>query len=130
MNYGTFRTDPYSLERVEVIKGPVSVLYGAGTPAGIINKVSKLPTEEKIREVELLYGTQDRAQAAFDFSGPVQEGSNDFLYRVVGLDGTAKPISTSPTTAISFSLRLLGLRMPPRRLRSMGWCRLTRPTPT
>ncbi|CAN7289599.1 TonB-dependent siderophore receptor [Mesorhizobium amorphae] len=85
MNYGTFRTDPYSLERVEVIKGPVSVLYGAGTPAGIINKVSKLPTEEKIREVELLYGTQDRAQAAFDFSGPVQEGSNDFLYRVVGL---------------------------------------------
>ncbi|RJT41075.1 TonB-dependent siderophore receptor [Mesorhizobium waimense] len=85
MNYGTFRTDPYSLERVEVIKGPVSVLYGAGTPAGIINKVSKLPTEEKIREVELLYGTQDRAQAAFDASGPVQEGSNDFLYRVVGL---------------------------------------------
>lgn len=85
MNYGTFRTDPYSLERVEVIKGPVSVLYGAGTPAGIINKVSKLPTEEKIREVELLYGTQDRAQAAFDFSGPVQEGSNDLLYRVVGL---------------------------------------------
>ncbi|NGN41598.1 TonB-dependent siderophore receptor [Mesorhizobium sp. CGMCC 1.15528] len=85
MNYGTFRTDPYSLERVEIIKGPVSVLYGAGTPAGIINKVSKLPTEEKIREVELLYGTQNRAQAAFDFSGPVTEGSDEFLYRVVGL---------------------------------------------
>jgi iron complex outermembrane receptor protein len=85
MNYGTFRTDPYSLERVEIIKGPVSVLYGAGTPAGIINKVSKLPTEEKIREIELLYGTQNRAQAAFDFSGPVTEGSDEFLYRVVGL---------------------------------------------
>ncbi|MEI5676900.1 MULTISPECIES: TonB-dependent siderophore receptor [unclassified Mesorhizobium] len=85
MNYGTFRTDPYSLERVEIIKGPVSVLYGAGTPAGIINKVSKLPTEEKIREVELLYGTQNRAQAAFDFSGPITEGSDEFLYRVVGL---------------------------------------------
>jgi iron complex outermembrane recepter protein len=85
INYGTFRTDPYSLERVEVIKGPVSVLYGAGTPAGIVNKVPKLPTEDRIREVELLYGTTDRAQAAFDFGGPVTEGSDDFLYRIVGL---------------------------------------------
>jgi iron complex outermembrane receptor protein len=85
INYGMFRTDPYSLERVEVIKGPVSVLYGAGTPAGIVNKVPKLPTEDKIREVELLYGTKDRAQAAFDFGGPVTEGSDEFLYRIVGL---------------------------------------------
>lgn len=85
INYGTFRTDPYSLERVEVIKGPVSVLYGAGTPAGIVNKVPKLPTEDSIREIELLYGTKDRAQAAFDFGGPVTEGSDDFLYRIVGL---------------------------------------------
>lgn len=85
INYGTFRTDPYSLERVEVIKGPVSVLYGAGTPAGIVNKVPKLPTEDRIREVQLLYGTKDRAQAAFDFGGPVREGSDEFLYRIVGL---------------------------------------------
>jgi iron complex outermembrane receptor protein len=85
INYGTFRTDPYSLERVEVIKGPVSVLYGAGTPAGIVNKVPKLPTEDRIREVELLYGTKDRAQAAFDFGGPVTEGSDNLLYRIVGL---------------------------------------------
>ncbi|BAV49502.1 outer membrane siderophore receptor precursor [Mesorhizobium loti] len=85
INYGTFRTDPYSLERVEVIKGPVSVLYGAGTPAGIVNKVPKLPTEDRIREVQLLYGTKDRAQAAFDFGGPVTEGSDEFLYRIVGL---------------------------------------------
>lgn len=85
INYGTFRTDPYSLERLEVIKGPVSVLYGAGTPAGIVNKVPKLPTEDRIREIELLYGTKDRAQAAFDFGGPVTEGSDDLLYRIVGL---------------------------------------------
>ncbi|QKD00417.1 TonB-dependent siderophore receptor [Mesorhizobium loti] len=85
INYGTFRTDPYSLERVEVIKGPVSVLYGAGTPAGIVNKVPKLPTEDRIREVELLYGTKDRSQAAFDFGGPVTQGSDEFLYRIVGL---------------------------------------------
>ena len=62
MNYGMFRTDPYALDRVEVIKGPVSVLYGAGSPGGIVNKISKLPTDETIREVGVLYGTSDRAQ--------------------------------------------------------------------
>ncbi|WP_027992398.1 TonB-dependent siderophore receptor [Sinorhizobium meliloti] len=85
MNYGTFRTEPYTLERVEVIKGPMSVLYGAGSPAGIINKISKMPTEEPIREVGALYGTEDRAQAMFDFGGPVSEGNDQFFYRLVGL---------------------------------------------
>ncbi|OAP36424.1 ligand-gated channel [Sinorhizobium glycinis] len=85
INYGTFRTEPYTLERVEVIKGPVSVLYGAGSPAGIVNKISKLPTEETIREVGVLYGTEDRLQGMFDFGGPVSEENDEFYYRLVGL---------------------------------------------
>ena len=85
INYGTFRTEPYTLERVEVIKGPVSVLYGAGSPAGIVNKISKLPTEEPIREVGVLYGTEDRLQGMFDFGGPVSEENDEFSYRLVGL---------------------------------------------
>ncbi|MGK9286677.1 TonB-dependent siderophore receptor [Sinorhizobium meliloti] len=85
INYGTFRTEPYTLERVEVIKGPVSVLYGAGSPAGIINKISKLPTEETIREVGVAYGTENRLQGMFDFGGPVSEENDQFFYRLVGL---------------------------------------------
>ncbi|WP_105384949.1 TonB-dependent siderophore receptor [Neorhizobium alkalisoli] len=85
LNYGTFRTDPYQLQRVEVIKGPVSVLYGSGSPGGLINKISKLPTDEPIREVGILYGTENRAQAMFDFGGPISEESDEFLYRIVGL---------------------------------------------
>ncbi|MGO6691962.1 TonB-dependent siderophore receptor [Rhizobium johnstonii] len=85
INYGMFRTDPYQLQRVEVIKGPVSVLYGAGSPGGLVNKISKLPTEEPIREVGITYGTEDRLQGMFDFGGPISEGNDDFLYRIVGL---------------------------------------------
>ncbi|NRP89777.1 Ferrichrome-iron receptor [Ensifer adhaerens] len=85
MNYGMFRTDPYALDRVEVIKGPVSVLYGAGSPGGIVNKISKLPTEETIREVGVVYGTSDRAQTMFDFGGPVTQDDDTMLYRIVGL---------------------------------------------
>ncbi|MBX5068202.1 TonB-dependent siderophore receptor [Rhizobium lentis] len=85
INYGTFRTDPYQLQRVEVIKGPVSVLYGSGSPGGLVNKISKLPTEEPIREVGITYGTKDRVQGMFDFGGPISEDNDDFLYRIVGL---------------------------------------------
>ncbi|MDC7745683.1 TonB-dependent siderophore receptor [Rhizobium binxianense] len=85
MNYGMFRTDPYQLQRVEVIKGPVSVLYGSGSPGGLVNKISKLPTEAPIREVGMTYGTKDRVQGMFDFGGPISEGNDDFLYRIVGL---------------------------------------------
>lgn len=84
LNYGMFRTDPYSLERVEIVKGPVSVLYGAGTPAGIVNKVSKVARGERIREVEALYGTKTRKQVAFDLGDTLGEGS-DLSYRIVGL---------------------------------------------
>ncbi|NKM33977.1 TonB-dependent siderophore receptor [Rhizobium laguerreae] len=85
INYGTFRTEPYQLQRVEVIKGPVSVLYGSGSPGGLVNKISKLPTEEPIREVGTSYGTEDRVQGMFDFGGPISEDNEDFLYRIVGV---------------------------------------------
>ncbi|NNU48666.1 TonB-dependent siderophore receptor [Rhizobium sp. WYCCWR 11279] len=85
INYGMFRTEPYQLQRVEVIKGPVSVLYGSGSPGGLVNKISKLPTEEPIREVGINYGTEDRVQGMFDFGGPISEDNEDFLYRIVGV---------------------------------------------
>ncbi|MCH4547634.1 TonB-dependent siderophore receptor [Rhizobium changzhiense] len=85
INYGMFRTEPYQLQRVEVIKGPVSVLYGSGSPGGLVNKISKLPTEEPIREVGISYGTEDRVQGMFDFGGPISEDNEDFLYRIVGV---------------------------------------------
>ncbi|MGI2035458.1 TonB-dependent siderophore receptor [Rhizobium panacihumi] len=84
LNYGMLRTDPYALERVEVVKGPVSVLYGAGTPAGIINKVSKFANGERSREIGTSYSTEDRRQAAFDIGDRISEDS-DFSYRLVGL---------------------------------------------
>ncbi|MCV9966136.1 TonB-dependent siderophore receptor [Pararhizobium sp. BT-229] len=82
MNYGTFTTELYTLDRIEILKGPVSVMYGGASAAGIVNRISKMPLEETHREVELQYGTIGRAQAAFDFGGPAGDG---MFYRVVGL---------------------------------------------
>ncbi len=76
--------DPYLLERVELLRGPSSVLYGAINPGGVINLWSKRPTAEPLREVELQYGTFDRKQAGFDFSGPITE-DRSLLYRLTGV---------------------------------------------
>ncbi|QRM46463.1 TonB-dependent siderophore receptor (plasmid) [Rhizobium sp. BG4] len=78
----------YGLERLEVLRGPASVLYGQGNPGGLINMVSKRPQFEPIREIGLQIGTYDYYGAFFDVGGPVSDGS-DFAYRLTGLVKTA-----------------------------------------
>ncbi len=80
--------DPWMLERVEVLKGPASGLYGSGSPGGIINMVGKQPTAVPIREVEIQGGSFGRVQGAFDLGGPI-DAQKEFLYRVTGVVGRA-----------------------------------------
>ncbi|MND53217.1 Ferrichrome-iron receptor precursor [compost metagenome] len=81
---GSPQIDPYLLERVEVLKGPSSVMYGQNYPGGIVNMVSKRPTETPLREIVAGTGSNGRAYTAFDFSGPVA-GSDQFFYRLTGV---------------------------------------------
>ncbi|EPL03276.1 TonB-dependent siderophore receptor [Pseudomonas sp. CF161] len=81
---GALQIDPYTLERIEVLKGPSSVLYGQNQPGGLINMVSKRPTSEQRNQVKLGVGSYHRVNGAFDFSGPLDE-QQQFSYRLVGL---------------------------------------------
>lgn len=83
-SFGMLQIEPYGLERIEVLKGPSSVLYGQNNPGGLINMVSKLPTATPQREIALQTGSYGRAQAAMDLSGPVDEGGV-WSYRLVAL---------------------------------------------
>lgn len=76
--------EPYGMERIEVLKGPASVLYGQGSPGGLVNMVSKRPLFEPLREVQVQFGSFDRKQTAFDFSDKLDE-SGTFAYRLTGL---------------------------------------------
>ncbi|WP_319797398.1 TonB-dependent siderophore receptor [Nitrobacter sp.] len=76
--------EPYGLERVEVMRGPASVLYGQNQPSGVIALVTKRPTEQPIHEVQLQGGSFGQKGGAFDFSGPVTEDKT-LLYRFTGL---------------------------------------------
>ncbi|MDQ4408994.1 TonB-dependent receptor plug domain-containing protein [Rhizobium sp. AN63] len=81
---GSPQIDPYLLERIEVLKGPSSVLYGQNYPGGMINMVSKRPTDKPFNEVVAGTGTDGRAYGAFDFSGPVPD-NDALLYRLTGV---------------------------------------------
>jgi len=76
--------DPYLLERVELLSGPPSVLYGQSAPGGAISYQSKRPTREPLHEIVLQTGSHDRKQAAFDFAGPL-DADGQFLYRLTGV---------------------------------------------
>ncbi|MBU2958868.1 TonB-dependent siderophore receptor [Paracoccus sp. 1_MG-2023] len=79
-----FKTEPYGLEGVAVLKGPNSSLFGVSGPGGVVNLVTKRPKDTEYAEIRATTGGNDRAEIAADFSGPVSEGS-DFSYRLTTL---------------------------------------------
>ncbi len=83
------RIDPYFVNRIDVLHGPASVLYGQGSPGGLVNYLSKLPMAEPYHEVLMQIGNHANYQLGFDFSGPVDAGGT-VLYRVTGVARTAE----------------------------------------
>jgi len=79
-----YSLEPYGAERIEVLRGPASVLYGQGSPGGLVNYVSKRPTRQPLHEVEFEAGNFDRLQGKFDLSAPIDE-AGVFSYRLTGL---------------------------------------------
>lgn len=75
--------DSSVVERVEVLKGPASVLYGRNEPGGLINVVSKRPLATPYHAVELQGGSYDFYRAEWDTTGPITEDGK-LLYRFAG----------------------------------------------
>lgn len=82
--WSTWRLDNYGAERIEVLRGPASVLYGQNGPGGVVNVVSKRPTDEPLREFQAQIGTFSRRQVSADLSGPIDD-EGKALFRFTGL---------------------------------------------
>ena len=78
-----FRIEPYGVDHIDIMRGPTSTLYGLNNPGGLVNVVSKMPTEQAFGEVWVSYGTHDDKAAGFDVGGLSDNGK--VLYRVTGL---------------------------------------------
>ncbi|WP_299583161.1 TonB-dependent siderophore receptor [uncultured Microbulbifer sp.] len=82
-SYTGSRANLFAFERVEILKGPSSVLYGQGSTGGIVNLVSKRPKEEFGGELMVQGGDYDRKVIAGDVTGAL-DSDGEWLYRVVG----------------------------------------------
>jgi iron complex outermembrane recepter protein len=71
-----------TIEQVEVLKGPASVLFGAGEPGGIVNTVTKKPLSEPFYELAFEAGNYGLYQPSLDLSGPLNV-DRTLLYRFI-----------------------------------------------
>ncbi|WP_017522400.1 TonB-dependent siderophore receptor [Pusillimonas noertemannii] len=76
--------DPYMLERIEVLQGPSSGLFGQTTPGGILNMVSRRPQADAQHELWLQGSHPLGGKLAFDSTGPL-DAEQKLLYRITGL---------------------------------------------
>lgn len=86
-SYASFKIQPFGLERVDILRGPSSALFGSGSPGGIVNAVSKRPTFEPIRYLEFGINNYGNRYVNFDLSGAVPSstgGKSTVAYRLTG----------------------------------------------
>jgi len=79
--YASITSDPYNFSRVEIVRGPASVLFGQGSLGGIVNLVSKTPEFTTGGEAGITYGSYDRKEAFADVNVAL---GDDFAVRAVG----------------------------------------------
>lgn len=79
--FGAMPVELYGLERVEVLRGPSSGLYGAGAPGGLINMVQKHAQFEDFNEAGLGFGTNDQS-LFFDMN---RAASDSMAWRLTGI---------------------------------------------
>src|SRR3546814_7427078 len=64
--YASITSDPYNFSRVEIVRGPASVLFGQGSIGGLVNLVSKTPEFKTGGELSLVYGSYNRKEVLGD----------------------------------------------------------------
>ena len=83
--YATPQIDLAFLDRIEVLKGPASGLYGQASPGGIVALSSKLPVLDSFTQFTVSGGSYGTVRGSFDSGGRI-DAAGQFSYR---LDGTA-----------------------------------------
>ncbi|MYM83334.1 TonB-dependent siderophore receptor [Duganella sp. FT50W] len=83
-NTFTGRQEPFGLERIDVLRGAASLLYGAAEPGGIVNLVTKRPTTESLHEISVEGGSYQRKQVTGDFGGALSDDGS-LAYRFTAL---------------------------------------------
>ena len=81
-SFNILQVDNWFLDRIDVIKGPSSALYGQTVPGGLVNMVSKRPQFAEEGHFRLSSGTNATNSAAFDYSNAIND---QWAFRLTGI---------------------------------------------
>lgn len=116
LNFSGFKIEPFMIERIDVLRGPASVLYGEIDAAGMINIISKRPVFERFTDAMASYGSYDTGQIGLDigdsnaagtlawrFTGLTREGGNEVDGSQDDRDLLALGLTWAPSDATSIT---------------------------
>jgi iron complex outermembrane receptor protein len=96
--------DSWNFERIEVLKGPASVLYGEGALAGAVNFVAKRPDFARQRSEGLVsFGSLHNGRAAFGTTGPIGDGERAAYRADVVVNRSGGYVDDTESYAVNFS---------------------------
>ncbi|PWE44336.1 TonB-dependent siderophore receptor [Pseudomonas prosekii] len=82
--YANPKQETWNLDRLALLRGPASSVYGQTPPGGLLDMVSRRPSAEQSSEIELQYGSDNHRQINFASTGKIDE-AGQFLYGVSGV---------------------------------------------
>jgi len=85
-SYNSIQVDPWFLERIDVLKGPSSALYGQSIPGGLVMESTKRPQFTEEGHFRLSGGTQDTKGGAFDYTNAIND---QWAFRLTGMTRTS-----------------------------------------
>ncbi len=88
--YANPKQETWNLERLALLRGPASSVYGQTPPGGLLDMVSRRPSAESSHEIQLQYGSDNHRQISFASTGKIDDEGR-FLY---GLSGVLRDSGT------------------------------------
>ncbi|TDV59529.1 TonB-dependent siderophore receptor [Pseudomonas sp. LP_7_YM] len=82
--YANPKLETWDLDRVALLRGPASSVYGQTPPGGLLDMVSRRPQAETNHEIELQYGSDNHRQIDFASTGKIDD-EGQFLYSLSGV---------------------------------------------
>jgi iron complex outermembrane receptor protein len=100
----TFPFDTWGVERIEVLKGPSSVLYGEGGIGGALNVIPRRPQRERSGDLRLAAGEDSTAFVGIDFTNAIGDSAAfRFDYSNSQSDNWVGPNGDSDAEMLSFA---------------------------
>lgn len=82
--YANPKQETWNLDRLALLRGPASSIYGQTPPGGLLDMVSRRPSAESSNEIQLQYGSDNHRQINFASTGKIDD-EGQFLYSLSGV---------------------------------------------